>query len=401
MGPKIKLVVQLFIVALFLAAGVFGLRTLTASKPPLKKKVKRPITLPIVRAIEVHSAHKRVPILGQGTVRPLREIRLIPQVGGKVIYKSPALVDGGAFKKGTILLQIESVDYQLAVSLYKSKVKDSESKLQLLQEEAAVAREEWIEIKAGKSGSENSPINPKPPPLLVKEPQLAAARAKLEADRAELQKAEIKLQRTELKAPFSGRVSSKSVDVGQFVSPGQSLATLYSTEAAEIKVPLESADLYWFHVPGFTPGKGPGAKVLIRSRVAGRALTWKGRVMRAEGKLDERTRMINVIVRVERPYAKKPPMAVGLFVSVAIEGRMLANATIIPRSALQAGNVVWVIDDNGRLRFRKVQIAKFIDEGALISRGLSDGEIVVISPIKAVTDGMAVRVALAGETDGS
>jgi len=48
-----------------------------------------------------------------------------------------------------------------------------------------------------------------------------------------------------------------------------------------------------------------------------------------------------------------------------------------------------------------VQIAKFIDAGALISKGLSHGEIVVISPIKAVTEGMVVRVALAGETDGS
>ncbi len=216
-----------------------------------------------------------------------------------------------------------------------------------------------------------------------------------------LQKAEIQLKRTTLKAPFSGRISSKSVDIGQFVSPGQSLATLYSTEAAEIKVPLESADLYWFHVPGFTPGKGRGARAVVEAHVAGRALTWKGRVVRSEGKLDERTRMINVIVRVEKPYAKKPPLAVGLFVAVTIEGRILANATIIPRSALQAGDVVWVIDDNRRLRFRKVQIAKFIDEGALISRGLSVGEIVVISPIKAVTDGMAVRVALAGEVDGS
>ncbi len=400
MGPKIKLVVQLFIAALFLAAGVFGLRTLTASKAPLKK-VKRSIVLPIVRAIAVRSAQKRVPILGQGTVRPLREIRLIPQVGGKVIYTSPSLVDGGAFKKGTILLQIEPVDYQLAVSLYQARLKDSESKLKLLEEEAAVAKEEWIEINNRKMKNENSPINPKPPPLLAKEPQLAAARAKLEADRAELQKAEIKLQRTKLKAPFSGRVSSKSVDIGQFVSPGQPLATLYSTEAAEIKVPLESDDLYWFHVPGFTPGKGRGARAVVEAHVAGRALTWKGRVVRSEGKLDERTRMINVIVRVEKPYARKPPLAVGLFVAVTIEGRMLANATIIPRSALQAGNVVWVIDDNRRLRFRKVQIAKFIDAGALISRGLSVGEIVVISPIKAVTDGMVVRVALAGETEGS
>ncbi|MBW2258919.1 MAG: efflux RND transporter periplasmic adaptor subunit, partial [Deltaproteobacteria bacterium] len=111
------------------------------------------------------------------------------------------------------------------------------------------------------------------------------------------------------------------------------------------------------------------------------------------GKLDERTRTINVIVRVEKPYAKKPPLAVGLFVTVDIQGRTLPNAALIPRSALHEGNVVWVVDSDNRLRFREVEVGRVQGDEALVEAGLEDGEAVVTTLLKVVTDGMAVRTA--------
>jgi len=324
----------------------------------------------------------------------LREINLVPQVGGKVIYVSPALVNGGEFSQGDTLLRIEPVDYQLAVTLAKAKVKDAESKLKLAEEEAAAAREEWRLHHAGGSKADKEP-----PPLVAKEPQLAAARAKLEADQADLGKALLNLARTELKAPFDGRVGEEDVDIGQYVSPGQAIiATLYSIEAAEIVLPLEDEEAFWFHIPGFTPGDHPGSRAVVRVRIAGREQAWTGKVVRTEGKLDERTRMINVVVRVDNPYAKKPPLAVGLFVSVEIKGRSLPKAAVIPRSALHQDNVVWIVDDGGRLRFRKVDVARIQGDRAIVRAGLENGAKVIITPLKAVTDGMAVRVGEVKET---
>jgi len=327
-----------------------------------------------------------VHILGEGTVKPLRQINLVPQVGGKAVYVSSALVDGGEFRKGDTLLRIDPVDYQLAVILAKAKVKSSESTLKVAEEEAAAGREEWRLLY-----SKDPKANKNPPALVAKEPQLAAARAKLEADRADLRKALLNLERTKLKAPFDGRVSQESVDVGQYVSHGQALATLYSTEAAEIVLPLEDETLFWFHVPGFTPGDGPGSQAVVRANFAGQEQVWTGEVVRAEGELDARTRMVNVIVRVKKPYAKKPPLAVGLFVTVDIEGRTLPHATVIPRAALHEKDVVWVVDEELRLRFRRVDVARIQGEKVLVRSGLKDGEMVVISPLKVVTDGMAVR----------
>ena len=85
----------------------------------------------MVRTINVSPGLQEVQIKGEGTVQPLREIQLIPQVSGKVVFMSDSLVNGGQFRKGDTLLRIDPVDYRLAVTLAQAQVKDSESKLKL------------------------------------------------------------------------------------------------------------------------------------------------------------------------------------------------------------------------------------------------------------------------------
>jgi RND family efflux transporter MFP subunit len=385
MSKKKRRLLHITVTIVLVVTGAAGMRALTASKAELEKR--RPSApIPLVRTIGVTAGPHAVTIQGEGTVQPLQEIQLVPEVDGKVVDVSPALVDGGEFSRGDTLLRIEPVDYQLAVTLAQAKVKAAESNLQLAEEEAAAAEEEWRMLYSG-----NPEAEPGPPPLVAKEPQLAAAQAKLEADKADLRKAQLNLERTELMAPFDGRVSQENVDLGQYVSPGQPLATLYATEAAEVVIPLEDESLFWFHVPGFTEGQGPGSPATVRARIGGRDLSWAGGVVRAEGKLDARTRMINVIIRVDKPYATRPPLAMGLFVTVEIEGRHLPKAAVIPRPALREDDVVWVTDEENRLRFRKVDVARVQGDKVVVEAGLKDGERVVITPLKAVTDGMTIR----------
>jgi len=381
-----KRIIHVGVMLVLIGLGVVGFLALTASKPQLKR-TKPPIPMPMVRVSQIKTGPQSVTVRGEGTVRPLREIQLVPQVNGKVIFASPVLVDGGEFKKDDILLRIDPLDYQLAVTLARARVKDSESRLRVAEEEAAAAKEEWRLLYQDKGVAAEDP-----PALVAKEPQLAAAKAKLAADKADLQKARLNLGRTELKAPFNGRVSQESVDIGQYVSSAKPLATLFSTEAAEIIIPLDDESLFWFHVPGFTPGNGPGSPVKVLARIAGRELTWSGEVVRAEGKLDERTRMVNVVVHVEKPYARKPPLVSGLFATVEIQGRTLENAAVIPRAALRANNTVWVVDGNGQLVFRRVDVARLGTHQAILRSGLEDGELVVTSGLKVVTDGMRVRI---------
>ncbi len=386
MNKTKRQIIHFAVMVIVMGLGVLGFLALTASKPQLKRN-KPPVPVPMVRVAKIKTGPQTVTIRGEGTVGPLREIELVPQVGGQVVFVSPDLVDGGEFAKGKVLLRIEPLDYQLAVTLARARVKDSESRLKVTKEEAASAKEEWRLLYQN-----SKEIDKEPPALVAKAPQLAAARARLAADRAEFQKAMLNLKRTTLKAPFNGRVSDESVDIGQYVTAGKTLATLFSTRAAEIVVPFDDESLFWFDVPGFTPGNGEGSLVKVITRIAGRDLSWSGKIMRAEGKLDARTRMVNVVVRVEKPYATKPPLVVGLFVTVEIEGHTLENAAVIPRSALRENNIVWVVGNGGQLKFHKVEVARLATNVAILRSGLEDGDMVVTSGLKAVTDGMQVRI---------
>ncbi len=375
-----KLAVQAAAVVIVLFVGLAVMLLLQARHPKMVRAGHK-AKAPAVRAMRVKKIDYPVRIKGYGTVEPATRITLAAQVSGKVVEIDPALVPGGSFKAGRLLARIDPADYKIAVVLAKARLADARSKLQLLEAEAREARQEWRQLHP------DTPV----PSLAAKQPQLEAARAEVEARSGELEKARLELARTMIRAPFDGLVESRQVGLGQYVGAGKGLATLIGTAAAEIPVPLESSRLHWFHVPGFTPGGGRGAKAQVMVEVAGARHRWQGRVVRAGARVDPRTRMVDVYVRVENPFNRRPPLAAGLFAEVTIFGRTISRAVVLPPEAVRQGGVVWVVGQDGRLRFRKVQVALTGPDGAVISSGLEDGQVVVLSDIKGVSREMAVR----------
>jgi len=384
MDKKPRFLMHLGVAAGLVVLGLVGFMVLTMSKSPMAQRRPQPV-LPLVRAVTVELATRNVLIEGEGAVSPLHRSTIASEVKGRVVYTSPNLVDGGSVNKGEILVKVDKVDYELAVTLADAKVKEAATSLKKVQEDAEAALEEWKRYQGAK-GKEA------PPSLVAREPQLEEARAKLAAARAQLEQAELDLSRTEIKAPYQGRISGKYVDLGQYLRTGDKVVDLYGTQAAEVVVHLEDAALAWLSVPGFTQKGGQGSKAEVYVVFSGGRISWPGRVVRALGELDTRTRMVPVVVRVDKPFATQPPLSPGMFVKVDIEGKALDSSALLPRAALRQGSLVWVVDSNGALKFRKVEVARTYGEQTLIKSGLARGEKVVTSPLQAVSDGMAVRL---------
>ena len=166
---------------------------------------------------------------------------------------------------------------------------------------------------------------------------------RLEAE-ASLTQAGHDLQRTKVKAPFAGRIRNKYVDVGQFVNRGNPVARIYAVDYAEVRLPIPDDAAAFVDLPIDYRGEGgeaPQPKVVLTADFGGEQFSWNGRIVRTEGELDPRTRMIHAVARVEDPYGRgddpnRPPFAVGLFVEAEIEGpprrrRLLASAQRIAR----------------------------------------------------------------------
>jgi RND family efflux transporter MFP subunit len=287
---------------------------------------------------------------------------------------------------------VDPKDYELAVERAVAAVARAQVSLEREEAEAVVAREEWDALNPGEQP---------PSGLVVREPQVRQAEAELAAARADLRAAELALERTKVSVPFDGTVVSESVDVGQYVTPGAPVATVYGTEAVEVRLPLENRELEWFDVPGGSAAKGPRAEVELS--FGGTVHSWEGRVTRMETQVDPGSRMVHVVVEIPRPFdtsgGRRPALLPGSFVDVRIFGRTVEEVVALPRHAIRDGGVVWVVED-GTLGIRPVEIARSDRQWAYISGGVVQGDQVVVSSLDAVTDGMAVRAAGSEQAGG-
>lgn len=372
---------------LVVAVGALGARVLILAKPePQPREPEVPV--PLVRVAEVRHQEVTLSVASQGTVTPRTESVLVSEVAGRVIEVAPAFVSGGFFEENEVLLRIDPRDYRQALIQARANVASAEVRLELERAEAEVARKEWGELGDGDAS-----------PLTLREPQVREAEAALEAARAAVVTAERNLDRTEIRAAFAGRVRTKQADVGQYVTPGTPLGTVYAVDYVEIRLPLPDRDLAFLDLPLVYRGEAArnGPEVLLRAEFAGKTYEWRGRIVRTEGEIDPRSRMVHAVARVKDPYARgadpgRPPLAVGIYVEAEIIGRTLEDVAVIPRAALRTDGRVLVVDAEERLGFREVEILRSTQESVVVGAGLAEGERVCISALSAVTEGMRVRV---------
>ncbi len=359
----------LIAILILLSSGAIGFYIIH-TRPKIRPQ-KPPKLIPLVKIKKVHYAPYKVILELDGRVRASKKISLVPQVAGKIVYVSPHLKEGGNFKKGELLFKIEDKDYVLAIYAAEAQVKKVESDLETLQARAQQAIKEWYLTK-------KTP----PPPLVSKEPEIRALKAQLEAAKAQLEKARLNLARTKIYAPFEGRTLKKLVDIGQYVAPPQVLAQVYSTQEMEVVSYASPEDLKWIK---------PGAKVEIISDINQKKA--RGTVKGLGGEVDEKTGLVPIIIEVNPKDGKK--LLPEDYVKVLIHGPTLKKATVVPLNAIhqeRGDQVVWIVDQNNRLRFKKIQIAFIKKDEVVITKGLKEGEKVIVSPLSIVSEGMKVRV---------
>jgi RND family efflux transporter MFP subunit len=321
---------------------------------------------------------------GYGSVQPRIEVQVVSQVSGKIVQRHPDLVDGGFFAAAEPLLGIEKRDYEIAVQMAQAAVAQAQVALEREQAEAKIARDQWEKLNPGQTPNSI---------LVFHEPQIRSAQAQLSAAQAQLERAELDLERTQVAMPFAGRITSTSVEVGQFVISGQALALVYPTDRVEIEIPLENSELEWFAVP--RQGDA-GAQVNLKGSFAGREHLWKGQVVRSRGRIDAKSRMVHVVVQVDKPFTvtgDRPALVPGMFVRAEILGKTLSSVAAVPRFALREGKTLWVAQA-GKLETRLVGVARVDRDSAYISTGISNGDVVITSAIDIVTEGMAIRARL-------
>lgn len=329
-----------------------------------------------------------IQLQSQGEVRTHNATSLTPQVSGRVVHYSEKFEDGAYFNQGDVLLQLETADFLTDVESAKAQLARAEASFAQEQARAKQALLNWKD-----AGFDEDPSD-----LVLRKPQLREAEANVRSAQSSLERAQRNLARTKVRAPYDGRVRKRNVGLGQQVGASTSLGEIFSTDFAEVRLPLTVRDLAYY-----TPPNKPGTpteknKVTFTSILAAAGdegtTQWVGTILRAEGELDADSRQLFVIARIDDPFGLKsdqPALFIGQPVRATIPAKTLKQVYTIPRKHLSELNEILVIRDGVLKRVAFTPI--WSNPTTMITRdGIEPGDLLCTTRLPYAPEGAPVEI---------
>jgi RND family efflux transporter MFP subunit len=340
-----------------------------------------------VQVVLADPASYRAQIKTQGTIIPHRQINLVTEVSGRVTRVAEDFAVGGAFEEGQLLVELDERDYRYALVNAESQVASAERELALEKGQARQAKREWRDLGSAEANA-----------LSLRQPQVRAAEAALASARAERDRAFLNLQRSKIKAPFGGRVETKQVDLGQFLTVGSVLGTIYDSSVAEVRLPLSNDQLA---LTDFVPGQSIDAQstLTLSANIGGQDKEWIATLARLESSVDSTTRFYHIIAEVDQPFnmdIHSQPLLMGLFVEATLPGRQFENVIRLPKKAL-IDSQIFIVDEDDTLRLREITIVDQKGDFVWLQSSLEQGDRIVVSDPRVLRSDMKVRVKLKDE----
>ena len=371
-----KMVVRHILVALFLATLALEAAAQPAPSGPPAVGVVRVARQQITQSNEF-----------VGRIQSIGRVSLVARVSA--FLEKREFIEGAEVKKGDLLYLLEQPPFQAQVDFNKANVGQLEAQHTFAAQQLARAGY-LLHTPAGQQQAVDQTVS--------NERSLAAQVA---AAKAQLETAEINLGYTEIRAPIDGKISATAVTEGNVVSPTSgTLATLVSQDPMYVNFPvalrtaLELRDKY---VP-----KGGFNAVVIRLRLpTGKIYKQVGHLDYVSPTIDQNTDTITLRGVIPNPVlvAAKPgePTLRELtdqeFVTVLLEGVQPVSVLAIPRAAVlsdQQGDYVYTVDKQNRAQIRRIHLGQSTPSTAIVTSGLSEGELVISEGVQRARPGEVV-----------
>ena len=372
---------QIIIPIAILAIGVVAFVGFSSMKKPPEEKAEVDNT-PIVAVENIAVMPMTLEVSSYGVVKPKYETTIVAQVSGEIVELSDTFVRGGLVKKGQLLARIDPNDYQAALIDAEANMASARAALEKEVAQGKVAEREWKQI------TDTSPTE-----LSLRKPQLAQELARVKSAQASVLRAQRNLQRTEIKAPYDAMINKRTIGLGSFVGVGSEIGMLLGTAIAEVRLPVADNQLQ------FLIDQGQQAKVNLTGTFAGKNREWQAEIVRSEGVVDNDSRMSYLVAEIHDPYhlqnnevANTQPLRFGSYVQAKILGVEVNNASVVPRY-LVVNNRVAILDSESKLHYAEINIVRQQGGNVVVSKGLLDGDKLIVSALDYPVDGMKLALA--------
>lgn len=198
------------------------------------------------------------------------------------------------------------------------------------------------------------------------------------------------IERKTIRAPFSGALGLRQVNLGQYLAGGAGLVTLQSIDPIYVN----------FGVPQQSTGQTPIGRAIRVTTNDAAGVQWRGRVTAIDSKVDEATHNIQIQATLANPDGKLRP---GMFVQAEVQLGPSQALVALPASAISYapyGDSVFVVaelkDPDGRayqgVRQVFVKLGAARGDQVSVMSGLKPGDEVVTSGVFKLRNGAAVQI---------
>lgn len=296
-------------------------------------------------------------ISATGRVEALNKVELYAEVSGVLEQSSSKFKAGNYFKKGDALVSIDDAVYKNNLLAQKSSLLNQ---LTLLLAdinfdfpESAKSWENYLN-----DFSLEEPLKPLPQTNNPKEKYYLAAK-NIYNLYYNVKSMEATWAKYKITAPFNGIVTESNINPGTLVRSGQQLGEFIGTDVYEVSAAVSPGSIQFLSV---------GSKVKLISEDDGTQYT--GTINRINSAINQTSQMSEVYVRTTDKKVKD-----GMYVTAVLKGEKIAQAAIIPRSAINQTNEVYVKNGNDIFK-TEVEIISTKGNSVYV-RGLKNGTIIL------------------------
>ena len=209
---------------------------------------------------------------------------------------------------------------------------------------------------------------------------IANSQGAVDAAQTNLSLAKRNLTYTNVTAPMAGYISDRPADVGEYISPQQKVATIVNLNPLRVRIDVPEQA-----IPQIRVGENVSVSVAAYTD-----RSFSGHVARVSPSLNSASRTLTVEADVQNPKAELKP---GQFATVRVLLPQSEAAVLVPQRALRtiSGSTYVYVLKNGFAQQRLVQTGQTESDLIEIRSGVSADEVVAISNVDQLGDGMAVR----------
>jgi membrane fusion protein, multidrug efflux system len=363
------------------AVGYFGWQQFRRPEPANAQSAQKSSTSPRVTPVRVsiapvEKADFPVYLTGLGTVQGFNTVVVRTRVDGQI--DKIAFKEGQLVNQGDLLAEIDPRPFQAALDQAKAKKAQDEANLA----NANLDLQRFTKLGEFATRQQTD----------TQRSTVAQLTAQIAADDAAISNAQTQVDYTQVKAPISGVVGLRQVDIGNIVNSATQTGIVTIAQVEPIAVIFTAPEE---QLPYINDGQSIQPLKVI-------AITTDGKKPLAEGTLSVINNQVDTTsgtIRLKGVFDNKNhALWPGQSVSTRLLIKTLKDATVVPDDAIQHstdGLYAYIVNQDNKAEVRKIRVSQSIDGRSVVDDGLSPGQQVITSGQVRVQPGTLVTTAVA------